>query len=453
VALLIATAWFTARSRTLRPISFGLLWFLIASLPTSLYRLSEVENDHRMYMPFVGLVLAVTWAGYLFVEKIAAGPHRMAILRVAAACAVLLLAAYAYGTHVRNRVWRSEESLWLDDVEKSPHNGRGLMNYGLTQMTKGAYPAALDYFERALIYTPNYQTLEINLGVVNGAMGRAAEAERHFQRAIALSPADDEAHFFYGRWLYQSGRVADAVRELELAVRLNPSHTSSRDLLATTYAASGDQEDARATAAETLRLDASDAQARAMLTHPGAQTVDDWINASLYQYKSGNYDACIAAAKQALKLKPDSELAYNKIGAAYAGLRQWDQAIESEREALRIKPDFALAKNNLTLYESEKAGTTPRPTASLTAEELLNASLRDNLAGKYQTSIEEARAALRLRPDYAEAYNNIAAGSASLGNWDDAIAAARAAIRLKPDFQLAKNNLAWATSQKKLVKH
>ena len=53
-----------------------------------------------------------------------------------------------------------------------------------------------------------------------------------------------------------------------------------------------------------------------------------------------------------------------------------------------------------------------------------------------------------MRPAYAEAYNNIAAAYASLGKWDQAIAAAEAALRLKPDFQLARNNLAWAQSQK-----
>jgi hypothetical protein len=36
-----------------------------------------------------------------------------------------------------------------------------------------------------------------------------------------------------------------------------------------------------------------------------------------------------------------------------------------------------------------------------------------------------------------------------MGHWDDAIRAAREAIRLKPDFQLAKNNLAWAESEKR----
>jgi tetratricopeptide (TPR) repeat protein len=453
VMLLLAAAGFTARSRPLRPIAFGLFWFFIASLPTSLYRLSEVENDHRMYLPFVGLVLAVVWAAFLAVERLAAGKHRAAVWRASMVTAAAMLAFYAYGAHVRNRVWRTDESLWLDDVQKCPRNGRGLMNYGLTQMAAGAYPVALDYFQRALLYTPNYSTLEINLGIVHGALNQSEEAEKHFQRAIALDPSNDQARSFYGRWLYQSGRIADALRQLQMAVALNPSRLPARDLLASAYVAVGDQNDARATAAATLGLAPDDAAAKTILTQPAAQSADYWINASLYQYQGGNYEACINAARQALKLKPDSELAYNNMGAAYAGLRQWDPAIENEREALRIKPDFTIAKNNLALYSREKSGNPPAPSANRTAEDWLNASLEDNQSGEYERSIGDAQRALLLRPDYAEAYNNIAADYASMHKWDEAISAATTALRLKPDFPLARNNLAWALAQKKLSAH
>ena len=54
------------------------------------------------------------------------------------------LAAYAAGTYQRNRIWRNEESLFYDVTIKSPANGRGLMNYGLTQMEKGETQKALD---------------------------------------------------------------------------------------------------------------------------------------------------------------------------------------------------------------------------------------------------------------------------------------------------------------------
>ncbi|MGA3049802.1 MAG: tetratricopeptide repeat protein [Terracidiphilus sp.] len=450
VALLVAAAWITGQRRTTCPISFGLLWFLIASLPTSLYRLSEVENDHRMFLPFVGLVLAVVWAAYLVVDGWATRKKRGTILRASSAVAILLLSLYAYGAHLRNQVWRTDESLWLDDVEKSPHNGRGLMNYGLTQMAKGAYPVALDYFQRALLYTPNYASLEINLGIVHGAMNQATEAEQHFQRAIDFAPADDEAHFFYGRWLYQSGRIADALPQLETAGRLNPSRLSTLDLLASAYAIAGDTEKAHDTAMMALSLAPFDTTAKNILSAPAQRSADYWINASLYQYQAENYEACIQDAKLALEVKPDSELAYNNIGAAYAGLHQWDLAIENEREALHIKPNFTLASNNLALYSHEKAAQTSQSPQNMTADDWLNASLEDNHSGQYLKSIEDARTALRIRPDYAEAYNNISASYASMGKWDEAISAAQTAVRLKPDLQLAKNNLAWAQSQKKL---
>ena len=55
-----------------------------------------------------------------------------------------------------------------------------------------------------------------------------------------------------------------------------------------------------------------------------------------------------------------------------------------------------------------------------------------------------------MRPGYAEALNNIAAGHQALHEWDEAIASAGEAVRLRPDFQLARNNLAWSQQQRLL---
>ncbi len=100
----------TLRARELRPVAFGLLWFLIALLPTSLVPLAEPDNDHRMFFPFVGLALAIVWAVRLFLQKrqqqrVASPVGRGALV----ACSLCLLAAYAYGAHARNAVWRTEE--------------------------------------------------------------------------------------------------------------------------------------------------------------------------------------------------------------------------------------------------------------------------------------------------------------------------------------------------------
>lgn len=100
--------------------------------------------------------------------------------------------------------------------------------------------------------------------------------------------------------------------------------------------------------------------------------------------------------------------------------------------------------------------------ANPSPDSLLNLSRSYYQGGQYEDSLQAARESLRMRPGFAEAYNNVAAASISLGRWDEAIAAAREAIRLRPDFPLARNNLrsaealgqrsAWDAAKAYLVK-
>jgi len=144
--------------------------------------------------------------------------------------------------------------------------------------------------------------------------------------------------------------------------------------------------------------------------------------------------------------------AYNNIGAGYGAMGQWDEAIKNEQEALRVRPDYQLARNNLNWYMQEKTGGKSVAPASpaASADDLVNDSMRLAQAGKYEESLAAARKALKLKPESAEAWNNMAADYESMHRWNEAIAAAQKAIALRPDFQLAKNNLAWSVSQKNL---
>jgi len=223
VALLAAAAWRASRTAEGRPVAFGIVWFLLALLPTSLMPLAEVANDHRMFFPFVGLALAVFQTGRLLLTG--------AARRVAAVALIGVLVAFGGGTRERNAVWRTEETLWKDVTEKSPRNGRGWMNYGLQFMERGDYGTALADFERALTLTPNYYTLEINFGVAHGALRHDGEAVRHFERAIALAPGSSDPHFYYGRWLASIGRNAEAAAQFHAALRINPLAYDARDAL------------------------------------------------------------------------------------------------------------------------------------------------------------------------------------------------------------------------------
>jgi tetratricopeptide (TPR) repeat protein len=361
------------RSRETRPIAFGLLWFLIALLPTSLFPLAEPENDHRMFFPFVGLVLAVSWAIALFLEDIWTSNRR--IRPALLACALGVLALYGYGTHVRNTVWRSEESLWQDVVQKSPGNGRGLMNYGLTQLSKGDIAAAYDYFRRASFLTPNYSTLEINLGVAAGALRLDGEAEGHFRRAIALAPQDSQPYFYYGRWLREKARIPEAMSQLRQSTALNQADLDSRYLLMSIYAGQSNWFELGQVANDVLRLAPGDPEAlrfsgmvrdangqiaaaeRQVIAQP---TPENYLNLSQLYCQNGRYSDCVSAATQALRLRPNYAEAYNNIAAGYESMGRWDESIAAAQEAIRLKPDFQLARNNLAYALSQRSIQTAR---------------------------------------------------------------------------------------------
>jgi protein O-mannosyl-transferase len=366
VLALIGAIYATARKEILRPIAFGLAWFLLALIPTAVYRLSELENDHRMFLPFVGLALAASWALALAARRTPAKPP------VWAAISVLILAACAWGTHRRNAVWRDEESLWRDVTIKSPANGRGLMNYGLTLMSKGQTAEALNYFERALRYTPNYYILEINLGIADGELHRDAEAQAHFFRAMQLAPNDAQPDFYYGRWLATKGRLGEAVARFQAAIVRNRDYLDPRYALMQAYWDSGMQPAAKALAADTLQMAPGDVTALRFLNGQAAAqalpdpvaaaeslvklapTADNYLNLSLAYERAKRPRDCITAAEQALQLHPGFALAYNNIAAAHMDMGDWDAAIASAGEAVRLQPDFQLARNNLAYAEQQK---------------------------------------------------------------------------------------------------
>jgi len=99
-----------------------------------------------------------------------------------------------------------------------------------------------------------------------------------------------------------------------------------------------------------------------------------------------------------------------------------DDAVVHYERALTLKPDYADAHNNLA--------------AALAAR------------GRMDDAIAHYERALILKPDYAEAHNNLAAALAALGRMDEAVAHYQRALTLKPDYAEAYNNLGLALAAK-----
>jgi protein O-mannosyl-transferase len=322
IVVLVTISIFAARFKKTRLIGFGLFWFLIALLPTSLFPLAEVMNDHRTFLPYIGLVIAMAGAASLLAARL-----DRPWVKVSAACAVgLFLCADAFATFQRNKVWKTEETLWRDVTIKSPHNPRGLMNYGNALMAKGNYSGALDYFHRALTLAPQYSVLLINLAIAEDATKQSAAADQHFHEALRLAPSSPDSYTYYARYLIAHARAEEARVFLRSALELSPTDLTARDLLA--------QADDRS------------------VNQPAKQSPEFYLALSLQLYLEGRYIESVGACRLALALRPDYAEAWNNIGAAYNGLGRYEEAAAACEQALRYKPDFGVARNNLQYARS-----------------------------------------------------------------------------------------------------
>jgi len=402
VIALLAAAFYTARRRETRPIAFGLIWFFLALLPTSLLPLAEVTNDHRMFFPFVGLVLAVFWAlRLLLFQETARLTLNHSWLRGAIACLAVVMVAEAAGTHQRNIVWRTEVSLWHDVTVKSPKNARGMMNYGITFVPRD-YQTALRYLLLADRMLPNYYYCHLNLGVVYAGLGRDREAEEHYKRAVELGPGGIEGHIYYAYWLTGKLRLAEAQAQLEAAVQLNPRAINARHILIQLYYQDHKQQELDGMIQATLQMDPRDPVALHFRNLPagGELSADAFANESLggllppgllslaAKKKDastpppissttasrtmgpqalvniasgfctvGKYEECLAAAKQATEMDPFFAPAYNNLAAAYLALQRWDEGITAALQALQIQPDYQDAMDNLQYGQIHKQQT------------------------------------------------------------------------------------------------
>jgi protein O-mannosyl-transferase len=358
---LIAMFWlifYTSSVKELKPAAFGLIWFFIALLPTSSFiPLSEVLNDHRIFYPFIGLALASANIIYYLYIKFNI-QHSAFII----AFALIVISANAYGVYQRNKVWHDEESLWRDVTVKSPKNGRGLMNYGLTQMSKGNYKEALIYYDKALIYNPNYSYLYVNLGILKNTMNKPEEAEFDFKRAIELDASYYGTYYYYANFLYKHNRSKEAIPLYKKAIELSPYYLYSSYELLQIYYITQQWEDLRSLVEKTLKFAPDDKTA---LYYQKASrqkktplemaedyaesnpTPTNYLSLSLQYYQQAQYQKCIDACNKALTLKPDYAEAYNNICSAYNALGKWQDAVNACEKALKFKPDFSLAKGNL----------------------------------------------------------------------------------------------------------
>lgn len=231
---------------------------------------------------------------------------------------------------------------------------------GLSFLSKDDCEKALPYFEKAIESDNTYAEAWAQAGFCNEKIGKHAEALEASKRAVNLRPSA-ESYFNIGLANFYLKQYREAAEGYRAAIKLDPYNSADA------YYALG-------------------------------LVYRDW----------GKADDEIQAYKQAIKLRPDYTVAYERLGSRYLKSKKFNEAVEVFRQLAALKPGDPFAPNSLGEAYVE-----------------LN---------RLNDAVESFRQSIRLKPDFGKAYYNLGRTLLAMGNRDGALEQYTILTNIDPDW-------------------
>jgi protein O-mannosyl-transferase len=238
--------------------SFGVFVFLLLLAPTSsVIPIKDVLAEHRMYLPFLGLVLICCEAlrRMQFSQVITIGVVALVI------CSML--------TYKRSQVWASPLALWQDAVNKSPekYRPRFQLAYQLQYGENRCVDAAKSY-EIASRLGPVDDQLLIDWGLALECAGQSKEAAAKLRQAAVINNTA-HIHTQIAVVYAKHKNYPDALEELEKALAIDPNYDMTYFYLGGVAQETGNPEQARKYYRRALELNPQNELARQALERLG----------------------------------------------------------------------------------------------------------------------------------------------------------------------------------------
>ena len=153
-------------------------------------------------------------------------------------------------------------------------------------------------------------------------------------------------------------------------------------------------------------------------SEPPQEQVQELINL----YNQGRCEDVLSKVKPLISLFPKTIIFFNLQGAFNAALKKYDAAIDSYKRAIKIKPEHADAYNNMGNALKKK--------------------------GELDAAIDSYKQAIKINPNYSDAYINIGNALREKGDLDAAIDSFEKALEIKPEYADVAYNIGICLKEK-----
>jgi tetratricopeptide (TPR) repeat protein len=228
-----------------------------------------------------------------------------------------------------------------------------LHNMARLHVAAGRTDLAIVHLSTLLSQQPSDSAAWFDRGLIHQRAGRHAAALSDYDTAIRWEPAHVEAHFNRGQTLAALHRNDEAIAAYGRVIVLQPDFVDARLNRAILLRERGDLSLARDDITHALRYQPKDARLLCLqglvemgIGHDGAASdaftrsieadpflADPWANRAIVAVRRGDLRAAIRDLTQALALREDAAILYNR-GRVLESQRQWQEAADDYSRAL-----------------------------------------------------------------------------------------------------------------------
>lgn len=219
IAFLISTKWAV--------ISLSILFFFINHIVESTIIPLELIFEHRNYIPSMLLFIPPV---ILVVKLISYFSYKPLMRNVIILCTIGILISIGCSTYIRNSVWMTGETLWLDCIEKYPNLWRPYHNLGVFYSDTKQTEKAIETYHMALNkkvlnkrldqkYFPTYY----NIGVEYLKLGLYEKARQNFLLAEKANPGFARIQLHMGFILFKQNKINKAKERFKRAISYQPN--------------------------------------------------------------------------------------------------------------------------------------------------------------------------------------------------------------------------------------
>ncbi|UCE64512.1 MAG: tetratricopeptide repeat protein, partial [Nitrospirota bacterium] len=248
---LVALAFLVAHSSPL--LAFGIFWFLISYLPISnLIPTSYLLADRYMYIPSAGFCIILVGLGETLYTKLNSFKPRYAIPMMAIVGG-LLIVGYSLRTLSYNSYWKNDRILWQYALNCNPQSFRAYSQLGVQHYRAGAYPEAIEDLTKAI--NLSYHDDYVNRGSAFLEMKNYEAAIEDYNHAIAYRPDWAKAYLGRGLVYFDMGQYEKAIDDYSQAIELQTDYSKAYNNRGLAYENLNRREEALENFLEATRLD------------------------------------------------------------------------------------------------------------------------------------------------------------------------------------------------------